>query len=156
MDQRRADFRRCLFELDIAGLRRAQTEVKELACFPPAASDAEILLCAHQVRTAIAREGMHPWEFRRCAYSHSWLIERGFESKLADHLKPKAQRLYPIIVDAVGIAAKTLGNRSTPLNRAVEKAMSDVVLDFYADGKKEPEPIKKRMREVRFNIIKGW
>jgi hypothetical protein len=83
------------------------------------------------------------------AYSHSWLCERGLPSALPDHLKPKADRLYPRVVEAVGVSVKDLSGRRREYARRLEMAMADAVAEAYADGRREPEFVKARMQEAR-------
>src|SRR5678816_2989181 len=54
-------------------------------------------------------------QFKSRAYSHAWLLERGLPSGLPDKLRPKAQRLYPVIADAIGIACGSTSSLMKPL-----------------------------------------
>lgn len=84
-------------------------------------------------------------------YSHRWLIGHGYPSGLPDHMKPKAERVHPSIIEAVGIASLSApGGIKHMFNHAIEKVMSDAVLEAYADGHaKEPKIVKARMMEKR-------
>lgn len=62
---------------------------------------AEIEIVLHSARTQAGSV-----TFRKRAYSHRWLMERGLPSHLPDDLRPKAERIYPRIVEGVGIAVK--------------------------------------------------
>src|SRR5215831_15972324 len=86
---------------------------------------------------------------RSRAYSHRWLIDNGYPSGLPDELKPRAERMFPKIMDAVGIACGTASEVMRPLVPYVRGAMEHVVLDHYADGVKDPKIIKPRMLEAR-------
>lgn len=88
------------------------------------------------------------------AYSHRWLLDNGLPSGLPDALKPNAERMYPRIVDAVGIACGSSSELLQPIVPIVRGAMETVVLDHYADGIKDPNIIKPRMHEARHNVIK--
>jgi hypothetical protein len=69
---------------------------------------------------------------------------------LPDQLKPKAERIYPRVVGVVGIASMAGPGVKTNFNRAIEKVMSDAVLETYADGhEQQPEIVKARMLEKR-------
>jgi hypothetical protein len=76
-------------------------------------------------------------------------LERGLPSGLPDHLKPKADRIYPRTVEAVGVAVLATSADGVTRARAIEKAMSDAVAECYADGERDPEIIKSRMAEAR-------
>lgn len=99
----------------------------------------------HRARTAAENI-----KFDARAYSHAWLLERGLHSLLPDHLKPKAQRLYPVVVDAVGISVNFSSQDLKPAGKIIQKAMSDAVEDIYANGDKHNIPlIHQRMKEAR-------
>jgi len=91
---------------------------------------------------------------RSRAYSHRWLVDNGYPSGLPDELKPRAERMFPKIMDAVGIACGTASEAMRPLVPYVRGAMEHVVLDHYADGVKDPKIIKPRMLEARRKAIK--
>ena len=99
-----------------------------------------------------ARTQARSIEFSRRAWSHAWLMERGLPSGLPDELRPRAERIYPRVVEAVGVSVRKLGNVQTDLTRAVERAMSDAVAECYADGERRPEIIKARMEEARLKV----
>lgn len=82
-------------------------------------------------------------------YSHRWLIDHGYPSGLPDELRPKAERMYPKVEDAVGIACGATSELGRALIPHVRSAMENVVLDHYADGVKDPKIIKPRMMEAR-------
>src|SRR6476620_6475738 len=92
-----AAMRQCLEEANAPAVRKLWAEM--CPHLPQPESDFEALACLHRARTE-ARS--MPLNLR--AYSHRWLLDRGFPSGLPDHLKPKADRLYPQVVSAVGIA----------------------------------------------------
>jgi len=83
-------------------------------------------------------------------YSHCWLLDHAVPSALPDDLKPKAERMYPRKVNAVGIASGTGPGSKGAFNLAVQKVMSDAVLETYADGhENQPHIVKARMMEKR-------
>lgn len=137
-----AEFLRCLTELDVIGVCALWFHVHpEL---PQPRDNEEALTTIHLARTQTAAvpDGM------RC-YSHKWLTERNLPSHLPDELKPKADRLYPRRVEAVGIAVKALSSAGEARARAVEKAMSDAVAECYEDGNTSPEVLRERMAAAR-------
>jgi hypothetical protein len=88
------------------------------------------------------------------AYSHRWLLDHGYPSQLPDELKPKAERMYPQIVDAVGIACGGTSELGRAIAPFVQRAMEDVVREHYADGVKDPKIFKPRMLEARKDAVK--
>jgi hypothetical protein len=116
---------------------------------PQPESEADARVTMHYACTRV--EGI---KFRTRAYSHRWLIERGLPSGLPDPLRPKAERMYPVVVDAVGIACGASSEAMKPLVPHIRGAMENVVLDHYADGVKDPDIIKPRMLEARKAAIK--
>lgn len=101
--------------------------------------EAEIML--HMARTASRAVRM------RCrAWSHRWLCERGLPSGLPDILRPRAERLYPVVVGAVAIASAQHSPTTLPLRRVME----DAVLEVYADHRHpDPDVVRARMLEAR-------
>jgi hypothetical protein len=133
-----AEYRRCLTDLDVQGMRRLHHAAtgKEL-------SDSEALAAMHYART---HAGSVQLKLR--AYSHAWLVERSLPSGLPDELKSFAERLYPREVTAVGIAVGTLSGVKTPVAKILEAAMSNAVSEMYADGVTEPTLVKSKMLEA--------
>jgi hypothetical protein len=138
-------FRRCLIELDVVGICDLWFHVAPH--LPQPKNNDEALATMHYART---QAGSIPLRLR--CYSHAWLCERGLPSGLPDHWKPRANRLYPHKVNAVGIAVKALSAASVPRARAIEKAMSDAVLECYADGVTDVDRIRSRMNEARRGV----
>lgn len=136
-----SEFRRCLVDCDIPGIIKLWKHVSPNMPCPE--TDEDALICIHMTRTATERL---PFRFR--AYSHRWLTERMLRSLLPDDLKPKAERLYPRIVSAVGICVSGLNNRKSGYHHAVNKALCDLVADMYAHGIEDPERIKLAMKQV--------
>ncbi len=141
-----AEFRRCLEECDVPGIRRLSAHV--MPHLPQPKSDAQALVSLHHARTQSA------WiRIRLRAYSHRWLIERGLPSGLPDNLKPSAERLYPQKTAVVGIS---VNSKYPVVQRAIHGAMRDAVLETYADGHAEqPEIVKARMMEARARERRG-
>lgn len=116
---------------------------------PKPANEDDALICIHIARTATERL---PFRFR--AYSHSWLTERNLRSLLPDELKPRAERMYPRIVSAVGICVATFGNKKTDYHHYVSTQLCNLVADLYSDGIEEPGIIKARMKELHDRLRK--
>jgi hypothetical protein len=137
-----AEFRRCLTELDVVGACALWFRIAPH--LPQPKNNHEALVTLHHART----QARSIPDKLRC-YSHSWLCERGLPSGLPDHLKAKADRLYPRVVKAVGIAVKSMSIENEDRARAIEKAMSDAVAECYADGITDPGRIRERMEAAR-------
>jgi hypothetical protein len=135
-------FRQCLEACDVKATRGLWQHVRPNMPCPE--TDHEVLICIHMARTAIFSI---PFKLR--AYSHRWLLDHGLPSQLPDQLKPKAERLYPRIAEAVGIAVKTQSEFLRPLLVPVRDAMEQAVLECYADGNTDPAFVKKRIQEAR-------
>lgn len=142
-----AEFRRCLTDCDVSGMRALWAHVSPHLAQP--GSDAEALATIHRARTETKSIPL-----RLRAYSHRWLTERGIPSGLPDIFKPTAERMYPRVVDAVGIGVRN-DRRHLPLTSAIVSAMSDAVAECYADGRKEPEFVKMRMGEARERVLRS-
>lgn len=136
------DFRRCLIDLDVIGIRRLWQHVSPH--LPQPETDAEALASIH-----IARTQARSVPFRLRAYSHAWLTERNLPSHLPDRMKPRAERMYPKVVGVVGISVRNVAGRRSEYGLAMESAMSEAVLEAYADGKEEPTFVKARMMEAK-------
>lgn len=94
-------------------------------------------------------------EFKLRAYSHSWLVDRTFPSGLPDELRPRAERIYPVTVSAVGIAIKSRNPLLRPLATAVQTAMENAVLEADADHKLGDSVfVRARMNEARERTYK--
>lgn len=140
-----AEFRRCLVDLDVVGVCDLWFAIAP--GLPQPKNNEETLISLHHARTQA--ESMP--DKLRC-YSHAWLCERSLPSGLPDRLKAKADRLYPRVVKAVGIAVKSLSPAGNERARAIEKAMSDAVKECYADGVTDPKLIKARINAARLRI----
>lgn len=77
-----AEFRRCLIELDVTGVRKLWAEVSPH--LPQPKSIKETLFTLHMARTEAQSV---PLGLRQ--YSHRWLRERGFGSMLPEAQWPK-------------------------------------------------------------------
>lgn len=118
---------------------------------PQPENDLQAVIMLHYARTKIASmpEGLR-------LYSHCFLRDYGIPSALPDHLRPKAERLYPVGTRSVGVSSGKAGGGKTVFNLAVQKVMSDAVLETYADGHIDnPQKIKARILEMRARFKKG-
>lgn len=111
-------FREALEQLDMPLLRKIWAHA--MPHLPQSLTDDEALVVAHMTRTST-----RSIRFRHRAYSHAWLVERRLPSQLPDRLRSKAERMYPMIVDGVGIAVAN----STPVSLAIRRSMEEAVLD---------------------------
>ena len=129
-------------------LRKAWPEVFPHLPGPKTDADAEIVM--HHARTQNSRIA-----FKLRAYSHSWLIDHCLPSGLPDDLRPKAQRMYPVTVSAVGIAVTASNPLMQPVADQVRKAMESAVLEADADRKlDDSEFVRGRMQEARERTLK--
>lgn len=97
----------------------------------------------------IARTQAETVSFKARAWSHRWLTERGLPSHLPDRLKPSAERLYPRVVEGVGISVNTRNPFLKPAMIEVRQSMEAVVADCYANGDTAPAIVRPRMMEAR-------
>ena len=142
--QHDTEMRRCLLDIDVAGVKALWAH---LAPHLPQPDDAQALAALHVARTAA--ESM---PLAKRAYSHRWLTERNLPSQLPDRLKPSAERLYPETVGAVGISANS---KHLAVKQGVQEAMQNAVEDCYANGDTDPLIVKPRMMEARAKELRG-
>lgn len=125
------------------GLRAAWACAMSHLPQPATREQAEIIM--HRART---EAGSIPLKLR--AYSHRWLEDRRLPSGLPDDLRPKAERLYPKITEAVGFSYNIRMRELAPAAPLVRRAVCDAIEDIYAD---DPQPevarVKARMVEIR-------
>lgn len=139
--------RRCLENCDVAGIRALWAQIAPES--PQPGSDAEALAAIHRARTEAS--SISP---RSRAYSHRWLLDHGLPSGLPDDLLPKAERLYPRIVESVGISANFRSPILKPAKPLIEGAMSAAVEECYADRRTEPAFVKARILEAKEHAIR--
>lgn len=139
--------RRALEDHDVSTARRLWAVVMPKMPQPRSEHEATVILHIACTQTPTVK-------FKSRAYSHQWLLERGLPSSLPDNLRPKAQRMYPVIADVIGIACGNVSEAMKPVVPIVRGAMEDVVMDHYADGVKDPTIIKPRMLDARKKAIK--
>jgi hypothetical protein len=142
-----AEMRRCFLELDVPAVRRLWKYVSPN--MPQPTSDREALMSLHYGRTT-----MPSIPFKLRAYSHRWLHDNNFPSGLPDALRPRAERMYPQVADAVGISANSTSKLLRPIMEHVQVAMADAVRECYADKRTEPPFVRARMHEAKVRTIK--
>ena len=106
--QHSAEVRRCLIDCDVAQLRKLWQHVAPH--LPQPETDADALVSLHFARTLASFVS-----FRARAYSHRWLIDNGWPSGLPDHMKPRAERLYPRVVEGVGVSVNASSKLFQPI-----------------------------------------
>lgn len=137
---------RCLTELDVAGVRRLWFEIAPK--FNHQLDDRQALVALHMARTQTERLALG-----HRAYSHRWLLDNGYPSQLPDELKPKAERIYPRQVEAVGISVNFRSPILKPAATVIQKAMSDAVEDAFANGDRDPPLVRRRMFDARERVM---
>ena len=137
-----SEFRQLLEQGDAKALVDAWGRIFPGMPTPESVDDAAVAM--HVARTAA--DTLH---LRLRAYSHAWLLERGYPSQLPDELKPKAERIYPIIVDAVGISVGASSDWLRPAADEIRESTEYAVEDCYANGDKDPGVVSVQMAEAR-------
>lgn len=135
-------FRNLLETSDVNGLMRYWAEAMPHLPQPKDRHQAEAMM--HRARTEAISIG-----FDKRAYSHQWLTERNLPSGLPENLKPKAERRYPVVKEAVGLIVGYSKPFMKPAQDLVRGAMETVILDAYADGEKDHVKIKARILEAK-------
>jgi hypothetical protein len=138
---------RCLENGDIQGAITLMARIAPHVPQPQTWAEAEATF--HRARTAA-----NSVRFTARAYSHAWLVERSMPSALPDWLRPRAERLYPRVVEGVGIAVRGPGHKRA-LALALRTAMEQAVAECYADGKTDPHFVRARMAGARTKVLRG-
>lgn len=133
-----SEFRELLEAGDVQGLRAAWRQTAPKMPQPKDDIDAEVMM-------HIARTAAESVAFKFRAYSHAWLAERSFPSSLPDHLRPAAQKLHAVVVEAVGISVNFSNKMLRPAAKEIERAMSTTVEECYADGDTDPDLVRARI-----------
>lgn len=145
---KQADFYAALEAGDVRLVRRMSASFMPHLPQPKTAAGAEIAM--HMARTVC--EFINP---KARLYSHSWLKERDLPSQLPDRMKPSAERVYPIVVEAVGISVNTKNPILKPAMIEVRQAMEEAVLDCYANGDTASAIVRPRMMEAREKTLRS-
>ena len=143
-----ATFRNLLEAGDAPGLMAFWAE--KMPSMPQPKGLEQATAAMHMARTAADSVSLR---FR--AYSHRWLLERDLPSQLPDKLKPSAERLYPVVVDGVGISVNTMNKWMEPAMVPIRQAMETAVEEAYADNRRDPAFVKVRMNEARDREFKA-
>jgi hypothetical protein len=117
---------------------------------PQLASDEQAEIVMHRARTEAQSVS-----FRHRAYSHRWLSERGLPSGLPDELKPKAERVYPIVVAGVGISVNSRSSYMRAACDEIRGSMEVAVEDCFAERRTDPAFVSERMREAKARTVKA-
>jgi hypothetical protein len=141
-------FRQILEAGDVEGCRRFWREIAAHLPQPDSHERAEIVM--HMARTA-----MRSMPFKHRAYSHSWLVERGHPSQLPDALRPAADKIYPKVVEAVGVSVNFSCPHLAPAAAEIEGAMNEAIEDCFANGEKDPAFVRQRMHDARDKAMKS-
>lgn len=140
-----ATFRRALQDLDVSLIRKVWRVIAPH--LPQPKTDEDALMALH-----VARTGADSMDLGQRAYSHAWLLERGLPSQLPDHLKPSAQRMYPVTVSSVGISVTS---KHEFVKDSVQGVMRLAVLDCYGNGDEDPKIVKPRMMDAKDKELKA-
>lgn len=132
---------------DIEGCRRYWRKHAPNMPQPQSMDEAEKVL--HLARTI-----SDTVSFRQRAYSHSWLTERALPSQLPGNLRPRAERMYPTVVEAVGVSVNFTSPHLQPAAVEVRGVMNDIVLDSFANGDRDPELVRTRMLEAKDDTMR--
>lgn len=133
-----AEFRQALILGDWATCARAWVKLNPGLPIP---SKLEAQKIMHLARTAA---NSIPLDAR--AYSHRWCLDMGLPSQLPDNLKPKAERLYPNVVEVVAVMSM---KPHEPLNAALNGAAMYAVRDALAMGDDDPALLRRLQAEAR-------
>ena len=141
-----AEFRRCLVDADVAGLRRLWAHA-----FP----GIEVAQTHGYAETVlhIARTEAQSVDDALRALSHRWLTERGLPSRLPQDMRPLSERHEPRIVSGVGISVVATTPSRQGLADAMHAAMADAVEDAYAHGLTDPAFVSARMDDARLRVL---
>lgn len=120
------EFLLLLEKQDIRGLRRAWAKASPHLPQPKSKEEAEIVM--HHARTL-----SNSLSLKHRAYSHKWLLERTLPSGLPEELRPSAERMYPVVVEGVGITLDFKNKYMKPAVPIVRGAMETKVLEIYGD-----------------------
>lgn len=130
-------------DLDVVAARRLWQHVAPHLHQP--ANDHEALIMLHHARTR-----SNVVRLRDRVYSERWLVDQGYPSALPDELRALGDRLYPRIVEGVGISVAVSSEFMRPVGDALVHAQAVVVADAYNSGPVvDPVKLKAAMEEAR-------
>lgn len=140
------NFRQALEDCDVALVCKIWKHVAPH--YPQPKTDEDALMRIHAARTAA-----ESITFKKRAYSHQWLMERGLPSGLPDCLRKSAERMYPVPFATVGIS---VNSRYDFIEKAIGGVMRNAVLEAEGDGLlRNDVHVKKRMMEARLREQKA-
>lgn len=142
------EFRQLLEAGDARALRRAWHKL--MPTMPQPDSDEQAELTMHVARTASVMVS-----FKARAYSHRWLTERSMPSQLPDELRPKAERMYPVVAEGVGVSVGFVSKWMAPAALEVRGAMNDAIEECYADRRTDPAFVSSRMAEAKEKTLRA-
>lgn len=138
------EFVQVLLTLNVGRFRAMKREAEPHL---PELSAADALVALHMVRCMVPAITQQARE-----YSRRFLKEQGYEW-INGRWEESATRATTVFAEAVGISSGARGSgRKGPLNREIEHAMSDAVLDCLAKGIREPQMQRERMMKARGRI----
>lgn len=143
------DFKAALESCDVNLVRKMWNHIAPN--MPQPGDDLDVLSKIHYARTIMKIS------FRLRAYSNQWLLERHLPSGLPDYLKPRAQRMYPVTVSAVGISIHARSKIAKAIAPHAMRAMQDAVLEAYEDGKiGDSNFVKARIMEAKTGVVQKF
>lgn len=138
-----AEVRRITETLDVAAARRLWRHMAPHLHQP--ANDHEMLLQLHYQRTQ-----MKSMPLKLRVYSDRWLVDHGYPTAMPDKLRALGDRLYPRVVEGVGISVAVSSEFMRPVGDALVHAQAVVVADAYNSGPVvDPVKLKAAMEEAR-------
>lgn len=140
--------RECLARMDVGFAHKYWSEM-----FPGQKSPknyAETRICLHIARTACESSRLSDR-----LWSHQWLTERQFPSKLPNELRPDFGG--SVIVSAVGLVVDTNKSDRASQERviAIRTAMENAINEMYSHGIEDPVQVSKYMWECA-RKVKEW
>lgn len=136
-----AGYRDALLALDVAAMRRLAAHTMPHI---QQGDGTAILTAMHMARTQA-----ESLPLRARAYSHRWLDERGLPSQLPDALRPKAERMFPKVVSAIGVSVNFRLPELRPAKPLIERAVTDMIEDTPAAKRDDPDFMRPRIAEVK-------
>lgn len=140
-EDHRAEFARCLNELDVKVARKLWLHV--FPGLPVPKTDKDMLATLHLARTTSPLAD----QMKRY-YSHRWLLDNGLISMLPDPLRPVAERVYPTKTPpsvGIALAGSTWFKPAIPLIRG---EMEKSVLETMGDDVDDPTVIRSRLLQA--------
>jgi hypothetical protein len=140
-----------VLEALVAGDFRALVRLTPHLPMPPDDHAAEAQMHIARTMNDLVPERLRLW-------SHRWLVERGLPTFLPEDLRPKAERLEPVVVEAVLVGDHARSSLLRPVAREIQQARVVAVEEVYAEGKWRGSPpvgrVRARMNEARDRTIK--